>query len=285
MPMTDARWRDRLWRDASVRVGVGLVLVLTTLSLIGPLVLGLDPRAQLDPTTLALRPPSGAHWLGTDALSRDVLARVLSGGRVSLAIAALAATVAFTLGLTWGVVAGWRGGWLDALLMRVVDVLLAIPRVLLLLLLIGFGGERTALVLGLVLGATGWMATSRLVRTDVRALKHAPWIDAARAMGMRERRMVWVHVLPVAIGHASVAAALAASHALMLDAGLAAIGLGIALPQASWGTMIASAVNSATWSWWLWVGPGVPLLAASAAFTAIADATRMSADPRHEAGR
>ncbi len=282
MRMVESRWRDRLRHEPRLVIGASTLAVLVSVSMIGPLVLGIDPRAQPDPSALALLPPSTAHWLGTDALSRDVLARVLTGARVSLGIAALAASVAFTLGLTWGVVAGWRGGWLDALMMRVVDVLLAIPRVLLLLIIIGFGGDRTALALGLVLGATGWMATSRLVRADVRAITRAPWVEAARALGMREGRVAWVHILPVAIGHASVAAALAASQALVLDAGLAAIGLGIALPQASWGTMLASAVSSATWSWWLWVGPGIPLLIASAAFTAIADGARESADPRRE---
>lgn len=269
-----------MWRDPRV-VGALLTLgVLAMLALVGPLLLGLDPRAQPDPIGLALTPPSAAHWLGTDALSRDVLARVLVGTRVSLGIAGVAALVAFVIGTLWGMIAGWRGGVVDTLLMRTVDVILAIPRVLLLLLILGFWSDRSPLTLGLVLGLTGWMATSRLVRSDVRAARSAPWVTAARALGASEARILRVHVLPIAIGQASVAAALAAAQALMLEAGLAAIGLGIEVPRASWGTMLAAAVNGATWSWWMFVGPGVPLLLASASFTAIADAIRAAADPR-----
>jgi peptide/nickel transport system permease protein len=280
MAMPESRWRDRFRRDPRAVAGAATLGLLMTAAWVGPWSLGLDPRVQADPVAQALLPPSAAHWLGTDALSRDVLARALAGAQVSLSVAALAAGIAFVLGLSWGVVAGWRGGGVDGLLMRVVDVLLAIPRVLLLLIVLGFWDERTPLMLGLVLGATSWMGASRLVRADVRSTKHAPWVEAARRLGASEFRIVRVHVLPVAVAHASVAAALAASQALILDAGLAAIGLGIDLPQSSWGTMLASAVNTAQWTWWLWLAPGVPMIVASAAFTAIADAARTSADPR-----
>jgi peptide/nickel transport system permease protein len=274
-----------MMHDRGARWGALTLLTLVAVATIGPILLGVDPRAQPDPVGLALRPPSAAAWLGTDALSRDVLARLLVGTRVSLGIAALAALVAFALGTAWGMVAGWRRGWIDSLMMRFVDVMLAIPRVLLLLLILGFWSDRSPLTLGLVLGATGWMATSRLVRSDVRATLTAPWVVAARALGASDARILRVHILPVAMGQASVAAALAASHALMLEAGLAAIGLGIEMPRSSWGTMLASAVTDASWSWWLLAAPGVPLLAASAAFTAIADAARHAADPRLEDAR
>jgi ABC-type dipeptide/oligopeptide/nickel transport system permease subunit len=245
---------------------------LALLVLLGPALHGVDPAAQPDPVGLALRAPSAAAWLGTDALSRDLLARVLAGGRVSLAIAATASLLAFGLGTAWGLMAGWRGGWLDALLMRTVDALLALPRVLVLLVLLGFWDARTPLLLGVTLGLTGWMGTSRLVRADVRAAREAPWVLAARALGLREGRILRLHLLPVALRQGRVAAALAAAQALMLDAGLAAIGLGLAPPQASWGTLLAAAISEAQFHWWLLAAPGIPLLVASAAALALADA-------------
>jgi len=283
MPITAEVLARQRTQDRGLRFGAAVLIGVGLFATVAPWWYAVDPNAMPDPVGLAWRPPSSAHWLGTDALGRDVLARLLAGTRVSLAVAALASGVAFCLGTCWGVLAGWRGGVVDTLLMGVVDTLLAIPRVLLLIIILGFWNDRSALVVGVVLGITDWMRTSRLVRADVRAARSAPWVLAARSIGASEGRIMRVHLLPVALRQASVAAAVAAAHALMLEAGLAAIGLGIAVPQASWGTMLASAVTSVTFHWWMFVAAGVPLFLASAACVAVSDAVQARLDPRQAA--
>ncbi len=276
----DPATRASPWRDRRLPLGVATLAALAIAGLVVPLFYGIDPNAMPDPVGLAWRAPSAAHWLGTDALGRDVLARLLAGTRVSLGVALLASAVAFVVGTLWGLVAGWRGGIVDTVLMGIVDTLLAIPRVLLLLIILGFWEARSALVVGVILGLTDWMRTSRLVRADVRAARTAPWIVAARAIGASDARILRVHLLPVVLRQAAIAAALAAAHALMLEAGLAAIGLGIAVPQASWGTMLVTAVTEVSFYWWLFAAAAVPLFAASAACVAISDAARTLLDPR-----
>jgi peptide/nickel transport system permease protein len=278
--MTDARPGPRWRLDATLATALGVLTVLVVAAIVGPWWYGVDPNAQPDPLGLAWKPPSWSHWAGTDALGRDVLARVLAGARVSLGIAVVASGSAFVVGTLWGLLAGWAGRWLDALLMRVADAVLAIPRVLLLLIVLGFWDARTPLAVGLIIGLTGWMPTSRLVRAEVRAARHAPWVLAARAAGASDARILRVHILPVALGQASVAAALAAAHALMLEAGLAAIGVGIAVPMASWGTLLAGAVTTAQFHWWLFVAAGLPLVAASAAALTVSDVAQRRLDPR-----
>ncbi len=271
-----AAWR----RDRRLRFGLATLVGLGLAGLCAPLLYPVDPNAMPDPVGLAWRAPSAAHWFGTDALGRDVLARLMAGTRVSLSVALLASGVAFVVGTGWGIVAGWRGGVVDTVLMAIVDTCMAIPRVLLLIIILGFWDDRSALVVGVVLGITDWMRTSRLVRADVRAAREAAWVVAARVIGASDLRILRVHLLPIALRHAAIAAALAAAHALMLEAGLAAIGLGVAVPQATWGTMLASAVTGVTFHWWMLAAAGVPLLLASAAFVALSDAAQELLDPR-----
>jgi ABC-type dipeptide/oligopeptide/nickel transport system permease subunit len=237
--MTDVHPSPRWRLDPSFATVLAVLTLLVAAAIVGPWWYGVDPNAQPDPLGLAWKPPSWTHWAGTDALGRDVLARVLAGARVSLGVAVVASGSALLVGTLWGLLA-----------------------------------------VGLIIGLSGWMPTSRLVRADVRTARHAPWVLAARATGASDVRILRVHILPVALGQASVAAALAAAHALMLEAGLAAIGVGIAVPMASWGTLLAGAVTTAQFHWWLFVAAGLPLVAASAAALTLSDGAQRRLDPR-----
>ena len=278
--MVEPRWLSRAARDGRLRAGVAVIAVIALVAILAPWIAPFDPNATLDPVGLKLRGPSTSHLLGTDPLSRDVLSRMLAGSGVSLGIALGSTLLAFALGVAWGAAAGWTGGRVDGLMMRIVDAGLGLPRVLLLILIVALWGSLTPLSLALVIGSTGWFATSRLVRAAVRAERTLPHVRAARALGGTEWHVFSTHVLASAVGPALVAAALGASHVLVLEAGLAVIGLGIAPPAASWGTILYDGVAGLEVRWWLVVFPGIAILAASAALTAIADAIRESADPR-----
>ena len=278
--MAEARWLARASRDRRLRVGLIILGALALSAVLAPWLSPYDPAAQPDPVGLKLHAPSFAHPMGTDPFSRDVLSRVMTGSGVSLGIALGAAAIALMLGTLWGAFAGWRGGRLDSAMMRCVDAGLGLPRVLLLILVLALWGSLTPLSLALVLGLTGWFVTSRLVRAEVRAARALPHVLAARALGATEWHILRIHILPAAAGPALVAAALGASHVLVLEAGLAVIGLGLAPPAASWGTVLYDGFTDLHLYWWLVVFPGAAILSASAALTAVADALREAADPR-----
>jgi ABC-type dipeptide/oligopeptide/nickel transport system permease subunit len=278
--MAEGRWLARAARDRRMRGGLVILGVLALTALMAPWLSPYDPAAQPDPVGLKLHAPSLAHPLGTDPFSRDVLSRLLAGSGVSLSIALGAAAIALFVGTSWGALAGWQGGRLDGAMMRIVDAGLGLPRVLLLVLVLALWGSLTPASLALVLGLTGWFVTSRLVRAEVRAAKSLPHVLAARALGATDWRVFRVHILPAAVGPALVASALGASHVLVLEAGLAVIGLGLAPPAASWGSVLYDGFTDLRLYWWLVVFPGAAILLASAACTAVADALREAADPR-----
>jgi ABC-type dipeptide/oligopeptide/nickel transport system permease subunit len=278
--MAEARWLARAVRDRRLRTGVAIVGTLALSAALAPWLAPYDPASQPDPVGLKLQGPSLAHVMGTDPFSRDVFSRLLTGSGVSLGIALGAAAIALLLGTAWGAFAGWRGGRTDGVMMRCVDAGLGLPRVLLLILVLALWGSLTPAILALVLGLTGWFATSRLVRAEVRAARSLPHVLAARALGANDWHIFRVHVMPAAAGPALVAAALGASHVLVLEAGLAVIGLGLAPPAASWGTVLYDGFTDLHLYWWLVVFPGAAILLASASLTAVADALREAADPR-----
>lgn len=195
-------------------------------------------------------------WLGTDTLGRDVLARVLAGGRVSLAVGALALLVALVLGVGVGLVAGWRGGLLDAALMRVVDALLAVPMMFLLILLAAvFRPSLLALVL--VLGFSSWMGVARLVRGQVLSLRNREFVLSARAIGASSTRIALHHLLPNLLTPLTQDAALRLGDLILVEASLSYLGLGVQPPLASWGGMVAEGQDLLGSAWWLTFIPGV----------------------------
>lgn len=270
----------RVLRRPSARVAAAILLVFVAAAVLAPLLAPYDPSRQLDIVALKARAPSAAHPLGTDAYSRDVLSRLLFGGRVSLAVSFLAVLVASTMGLLYGAVSGFFGGTIDAVLMRLLDALLAVPRVLLLLAVLALWTRVELPVLILLIGLTGWFGVARLVRAETLAARQQPWLAAARALGASDLRLLGRHVLPNVIAPVVVSATLGIGNAVALEAGLSFLGLGVRPPRASWGNIIQEAAADPGSLWWMVVFPGLAIVGTVLACTILGDALRDALDPR-----
>jgi peptide/nickel transport system permease protein len=252
-----------VWREAWARPTGRLALTVLALFCLAAVALPPvlpDPRAQPDVLSQALRPPSRTHPFGTDQLSRDVLARVVSGARVSLTVAAGAVLLSTTLGALVGLVAGYTGGWLDDLLMRLVDAAVAVPRLFLLLLLVA-AMERIPLgALVIVLGVTGWFGASRMVRAEVLRLKTLDFVRGAEALGAAAPRIIFRHLLPNVSAPLAVATTLAVGDVILLEAGLSFLGLGVQPPTPSWGGMIYDGKPYLVTAPWMSLIPGLAIV-------------------------
>jgi peptide/nickel transport system permease protein len=268
----------RAWQRPSGRAGVAALIVLGLAVLLLPPALP-DPAAMPD-VLAGARPPSSASWFGTDHLNRDILSRVVHGGRISLAIAGLAVLLSATVGAFVGVVAAWVGGWVDVILMRLVDGALAIPRLFILLLLLVVWEQIPLGALILALGTTGWFATSRLVRAEVLRLREEDFVRAARGLGASGWRTIFRHLLPNAAGPLLVAATLAVGDVILLEAGLSFLGVGVQPPTPSWGGMVLEARPLIVSAPWTALFPGGAILATVLAVNLLGEALQAALDPR-----
>ncbi len=234
-------------------VAGGILILLVALAALAPVV---SPFA-FDALDLAHRraAPSPSHWFGTDELGRDLLTRVLFGARVSLAVGFVSAAVSVLLGVAIGATAGWSGRWIDAVLMRVTDAMLAVPRLPLLMIAAAVLAPNVA-VLVLLVGAAGWMETARVVRAEVQSIKANDFVTAARAVGAASPRVVVRHVLPGVLPTAAVATTLAVGRGILLESALSFFGVGVQPPAASWGNMLYQAQTTMTSEPWLGIFPG-----------------------------
>jgi peptide/nickel transport system permease protein len=276
MPLLEAL--ASAWRDRRGRLGAIALLVVGAAAVVGPPLLP-DPRAQ--PNILAgSLPPTLDHPFGTDQLSRDVLARVVTGARISLSVALLAVTLSMTVGSLIGLVAGYWGGAVDTMLMRTVDGALAIPRLFILLLVLAVA-ERVPIpaLIGLI-GATGWFATSRLVRAEVLRIREESYVRAAEALGAPRRRVIFRHLLPNTLGPLLVAATLGIGDVILLEAGLSFLGLGIQPPAPSWGGMILDSKEVLVSAPWVGIFPGLAIVVTVLSANLFGDALRDAVDPR-----
>ncbi|NUR19957.1 MAG: ABC transporter permease, partial [Gemmatimonadaceae bacterium] len=270
----------RLRRDRVAIGAAAAIVILALAALLAPLIAPYPPNAQPDIVGMATLPPSGAHPFGTDVFSRDVLTRVMYGGRVSLGVAVLSIALSITIGTAYGAVAGYVGGATEAAMMRLIDALLAVPRVLLLLLALALWGAVGLPALILMLGLTGWFGTSRLVRERVRALSRGEFALAARALGASHARVLWRHVLPSALTPVIVAATLGIGNVVVLEASLSYLGIGVRPPNASWGNIIQEGSEQIASGWWIALFPGLAILVTVVAFNLLGDALRDALDPR-----
>ncbi len=238
-----------------------LLASLLLAALAGPWLAPYDPNAQPDPVALASQPPSWAHPFGTDPFSRDVLSRVLHAARLSLGIATVAVAIAVSFGALLGATAAIAGRWTESALMRVTDAALAVPRLLLLMTAAAAFGRVSPWMLALLLGATGWMTTARLVCNETRRLLAGDELRGARALGVPRRRLLLVHLLPALLPTLGVAATVAMAAAIPLEAGLSFLGLGVAPPQPSWGNIILEADGRILANWWLVLFPTLAIVA------------------------
>jgi peptide/nickel transport system permease protein len=266
------------WRDPAGRAGALLLLVVAITAVIGPWFLP-DPLAQPDILAGSV-PPGLGHPFGTDQLSRDVLARVVAGSRISLSVALLAVMLSVTIGATVGLVSGYWGGIVDAALMRLVDGALAIPRLFILLLLLAVWERVPVVALIFLIGATGWFATSRLIRGEVLRLREEGYVRAAEALGARRRHIIFRHLLPNSLGPLLVAATLGVGDVILLEAGLSFLGLGIQPPTPSWGGMILDSKEVLVTAPWAGIFPGLAIVITVWSANLFGDALRGAFDPR-----
>jgi peptide/nickel transport system permease protein len=247
------------------------------------------PAVAPDPTQLdldaILEPPSARHWLGTDALGRDLASRLLHGGRVSLAVGALAAALALVVGIPLGALAGYRGGWADAAVSRLLEAALSFPTLVLALALLAaappvLDALPDAVRVALVVGVTGWVPIARYVRGEFLRLVRSEMVQAARSIGVGHGRIVSRHILPSALAPILVTAAFAVGAAITFEAALSFLGLGIRIPTATWGGLLFEARQHVASSWWLTVFPGTALFAAVLACNLVAEGVRDWLDPR-----
>jgi peptide/nickel transport system permease protein len=269
----------RVWRDPRGRAGALMLAAIATLAVVGPMLLP-DPLAQPCVLTCRNLGPSLAHPFGTDDLSRDILSRVANGRRISLSVAILAVGLSVTLGAVIGLVAGYWGGVVDAGLMRLVDAALAIPRLFLLLLVLAVWEQVPVVMLILLIGATGWFGTGRLVRGEALRLREESYVRAAEALGASRRRIIFRHLLPNTAGPLLVAATLGIGDVILLEAGLSFLGLGVPPPTASWGGMIFDARSVLVAAPWAGIFPGLAIVITVLSANLFGDALRDAVDPR-----
>ena len=263
---------------ADSAVGGTLALALVTLAVVGPFIT-VDPLAMPSVIDGRLLPPSASHLLGTDALSRDVLARLAHGAAASLQVAVVAVGIASVIGVAVGVGAGMSRGIIGELLRQAIDLALALPRIVVLLVLVATVGELSVTSLAVVIGATGWPPIARLVRGETLRLRNAGHVGAAHALGAPPVRLVVKEIIPGALPPALVAATLGVADAILLEAGLSFIGLGIRPPAPSWGNMLLESRDHLHAAPWLLLAPAVALVAATSAATLLGEALRRSLQP------
>lgn len=275
--------RGALWthmrRDPRAWIGIIVVVAIVLAAIAAPLIAGHDP-VRIDLAN-QLQPPSGEHWLGTDIQGRDVWARLVYGARVSLAVGLISQSIALALGVTLGLIAGYYGRWIDELVMRLADVTLAFPTLLLLIAMVA-ALQPSLTVVFVTVGVVGWAGMARLVRGQVLVVRQLEFVQAIRALGARDGRIIVRHVLPNVIAPVVIAATLGVAGAIMAEAALSFLGLGVQPPTPSWGAMIAdgrdlSQLRNAPWTS---VFPGLAIGSAVLGFNLLGDALRDALDPR-----
>jgi len=257
-------------------IGLIVLSALVLASIVGPLVSPYSPN-QVD-LRHAFEPPSGAHLLGTDEVGRDILTRLLYGGRLSLLIGGVSALVAIGVGTIIGITSGFYGGWLDQIAMRVVDGLLAIPAIFLLLLIIVIIGA-SELNIVLALGLTRWMGIARLVRGEVLRTRNLLYVDAARATGAGQTRLLVHHLLPQAIPSLTVATTLGVGAAILAESALSYLGLGVQPPNATWGNMLSNSQSYIYQAAPIALYPGLLILVTVLSINTFGDGLRDALDP------
>lgn len=270
--------RARLRTDRFFQLGLLLVALVVGAAVLASVVAPGGPYVG-DPAESYLLPPSLSHWLGTDTQGRDVLTRVIYGARISLAVGIISQLVASALGITLGLVSGYYGRRVDALIMRLADVTLAFPT-LLLLIAVAAAVNPSLPVVFVVIGVVGWAAMARLVRGQVLVLKSAEYVVAAQALGAPDRRILFRHLLPNVRGQVIVAATLGMAGAIMAEAALSFVGLGAQPPTPSWGAMVADGRDLLRVAPWVSFAPGIAIGLAVLGFNLVGDTLREAYDPK-----
>jgi oligopeptide transport system permease protein len=274
-----------LWREAWQRLGKNkmavtsaIILILIALaSLTGPLFL----KQSYETQNLQLGPvgPGAGHWLGTDTLGRDLFVRILYGGRVSMSVGFCATAVALTIGVFYGAISGFLGGKVDMLMMRVVDIIFALPFTVFVILLMVFFGRKFVLLF-VAIGAVQWLTMARIVRGQVLSLRRQEFIEAAQGLGLSKPRIIFRHMIPNALGPIIVYATLTVPAVMLLEAFLSFLGLGVQPPMSSWGVLIKEGAEVMEEFPWLLIFPGLILAITLFSLNFLGDGLRDALDPR-----
>jgi oligopeptide transport system permease protein len=289
MPQDNRHHKDTqgtsLWRDAWVKLcknylalfGLAVLSLLCLVSLLTPWIApyGYEEQNLL----IGASGPSLQHWLGTDIFGRDMLTRIMYGGRVSLTVGFIATAVALLIGVLWGAVAGYVGGRTDALMMRIVDIMYALPFMIFIVLLMVVLG-RNILLLFLAIGAVEWLTMARIVRSQVMALRKQEFVEAAHSLGLSQWTIIRRHIIPNTLGPVIVYTTLTIPNVMLLEAFLSFLGLGIQPPQSSWGLLINYGVETMEEYPWLLIFPGIALSLTLFALNFVGDGLRDALDPR-----
>jgi peptide/nickel transport system permease protein len=274
-------WRTWLALRANrlAMVGLGIVVLLVLVALFAPLLAPYDPLRGGDLRTERLLAPSWAHWMGTDDQARDILSRIIHGSRLTLLVVALVAVIATPIGLAVGTTAGYFGGWVDVVLMRITDIFLAFPRLILALAFVaalGPGIENAIIAIAI----TSWPPYARLARAESLTIREADHINAIRLQGASSLRILWGHVTPLCLSSVIVRVTLDMAGIILTAAGLGFLGLGAQPPQPEWGAMIASGRRFIIDFWWVATMPGIAIFVVSLGFNLLGDGLRDVLDPK-----
>lgn len=278
--MLDPAQRAHFLHDTRARIGLVIVALIILSALFAPVIARHDPLG-IDLVRM-LEPPSAEHWMGTDIQGRDVWARLVYGARISIAVGVISQGIALVLGVALGLVAGYYGRWIDELVMRLADVTLAFPTLLLLIAMVA-ALQPSLFVVFATIGFVGWAGMARLVRGQVLVVRQLEYVQAIRALGANDVRIMLRHVLPNVIAPVVIAATLGVAGAIMAEAALSFLGLGIQPPTPSWGSMIADGrdLDQLRNAAWTSVFPGLAIGASVLGFNLLGDALRDALDPRH----
>ncbi len=278
--------RDVFWQQFRANrfamAGTLVVLAMFVFSILAPVITRYDPNL-LDAYHVLL-PPSTSHWFGTDEIGRDVFSRMVYGARVSLKVGFVAVGIATLIGTLVGLLAGYYGGWVDSLLMRFVDIMFCFPTFFLILAVIALL-EPSITYIMIIIGLTGWMGVARLVRAEVLSLRERDYILAARVIGCSDRRIIFRHILPNAIGPVLVYATLGIAGAILTESSLSFLGIGVRPPMPSWGNILASGKEYLEFAWWLFLFPGLAIMITVLSYYLVGEGIRDALDPRFSGGR
>jgi oligopeptide transport system permease protein len=283
--VTQAEQGTSLWRDAWHRLrrnrlavfGLGVLVVFLLVAILTPWIAPYSYTEQH--LELGASPPSAAHWLGTDIFGRDLLTQIMYGGRISLAVGFIATAVALLIGITWGAIAGYAGGRVDAAMMRLVDILYALPfMIFIVLLMVVFG--RNLLLLFLAIGAVEWLTMARIMRSQVQSLRRQEFVEAAISLGLSPATIIRRHLVPNALGPIIVYTTLTIPSVMLLEAFLSFLGLGVQPPQTSWGLLISYGAETMEEYPWLLLFPGLALTLTLFSLNFLGDGLRDALDVR-----
>lgn len=270
-------FQKRFWKNRMAVVGSVIVVLLFIVSLLAPWLAPYDPNAIDLKNVLA--PPSGGHPFGTDPLGRDVLSRMIWGAGISLKVGFVATGIAILIGTMLGAVAGYYGRWVDAVIMRFVDIMLCFPSFFLILAVIALL-EPSIWNIMIVIGLTGWMGVTRLVRADFISLKERDFVQAARVIGAGDLRIIFLHILPNAMASVLVTATLGVAGAILTESALSFLGIGVQPPTPSWGNILTAGKDNIDIAWWLSFYPGLAILITVLGYNLLGEGIRDALDPR-----